>query len=110
MAKKNVVIFDGEDKFINPKKAVYSKTRGQAKKIESFKSLRAALMDEEGPNQSYSEQVADVPYNQGSVYSAPAVESQPSSGGNYEPTNLVAAPISVIADDAIPNISLREFN
>jgi len=32
MAKKNVVIFDGEDKFINPKKAVYSKTRGQAKK------------------------------------------------------------------------------
>ena len=106
MAKKNVVIFDGEDKFINPKKAVYSKTRGQAKKIESFKSLRAALMDEEGPNQSYSEQVADAPYNQGSVYSAPAVESQPSSGGNYEPTNLVAAPISVIADDAIPNISL----
>ena len=48
MAKKNVVIFDGEDKFINPKKAVYSKTRGQAKKVESFKSLRAALMDEEG--------------------------------------------------------------
>jgi len=106
MAKKNVVIFDGEDKFINPKKAVYSKTRGQAKKIESFKSLRAALIDEEGPSQSYSEQVADAPYNQGSVYSAPAVESQPSSGGNYEPTNLVAPPISVIADDAIPNISL----
>jgi hypothetical protein len=106
MAKKNVVIFDGEDKFINPKKAVYSKTRGQAKDVDSFKSVRAALIDEEGPNQSYSEQVANEPYNQGSVYSAPAVESQPSSGGNYEPTNLVAAPISVIADDAIPNISL----
>ena len=106
MAKKNVVIFDGEDKFINPKKAVYSKTRGQAKKIESFKSLRASLEDEEGPTQSSSEQVADATYDSGSVYSAPAVEAQPSSGGNYEPTNLVAPPISVIADDAIPNISL----
>lgn len=49
MAKKNVVIFDGEDKFINPKKAVYSKTRGQAKQVDSFKSVRAALADEEGP-------------------------------------------------------------
>jgi len=44
MAKKNVVIFDGEDKFINPKKAVYSKSKGQSKKAESFKS---AVSDEE---------------------------------------------------------------
>jgi len=44
MAKKNVVIFDGEDKFINPKKAVYNKSKGQSKKAESFKS---AVSDED---------------------------------------------------------------
>lgn len=54
MAKKNVVIFDGEDKFINPKKAVYSKTRGQSKKVESFKSARAAVEDEQGPTEGGS--------------------------------------------------------
>ena len=46
MAKKNVVIFDGEDKFINPKKAVYSKSKGQSKKAESFKSVRADIEEE----------------------------------------------------------------
>jgi len=50
MAKKNVVIFDGEDKFINPKKVVYSKSKGQAKKVESFKSMRAASEDEQNPS------------------------------------------------------------
>lgn len=40
MAKKGVVIFDGEDMFINPKKAVYSKTRGEARNVNSFMSAR----------------------------------------------------------------------
>jgi hypothetical protein len=98
MAKKSVIIFDGEDKFINPKKAVYSKTRGQSKKFESFKSLRASLMDEEGPSQSSSEQVADAPTYSGSMYTAPAVEAQPSSGGGYEPSVSQIRKSTVIDD------------
>ena len=100
MAKKSVIIFDGEDKFINPKKAVYSKTRGQSKKFESFKSLRASLQDEEGPTQSSSEQVADAPTYSGSMYTAPAVEAQPSSGGSYIPESS--------SQTYIPNIAPRE--
>ena len=110
MAKKNVVIFDGEDKFINPKKAVYSKTRGQAKKIESFKSLRASLEDEEGqgPVEVANDNVSN---NQTSVgggsyaYNAPIEVASQYSIPNL-PENLVAPPISTIADDAIPNIPL----
>ncbi len=63
MAKKNVIIFDGEDKFINPKKAVYSKTRGQSKNANSFVSARGDEEGEEdGPRlirQNYGEQVQD---------------------------------------------------
>jgi hypothetical protein len=40
MAKKGVVIFDGEDMFINPKKAIYSKTRGESKNANSYVSAR----------------------------------------------------------------------
>jgi hypothetical protein len=107
MAKKNVVIFDGEDKFINPKKAVYSKTRGQAKKFESFKSLRASLQDEEGPTRSSSEEVMDAPSYSGSVYTPPAVEAQPSSGGSYEPA--VSQIKSTIIDDYRPVLQTPSF-
>jgi hypothetical protein len=107
MAKKNVVIFDGEDKFINPKKAVYSKTRGQAKKFESFKSLRASLQDEEGPTQSSSEEVMDAPSYSGSVYTPPAVEAQPSSGGSYEPA--VSQIKSTVIDDYRPVLQTPSF-
>lgn len=107
MAKKNVVIFDGEDKFINPKKAVYSKTRGQAKKFESFKSLRASLQDEEGPTRSSSEEVMDAPSYSGSVYTPPAVEAQPSSGGSYEPA--VSQIKSTVIDDYRPVLRTPSF-
>jgi|688.fasta_scaffold03663_34 hypothetical protein len=107
MAKKNVVIFDGEDKFINPKKAVYSKTRGQAKKFESFKSLRASLQDEEGPTRSSSEEVMDAPSYSGSVYTPPAVEAQPSSGGSYEPA--VSQIKSTVIDDYRPVLQTPSF-
>ena len=35
MAKENVIVFDGEDKFIKPKKSVYSKTKGIAKNVNA---------------------------------------------------------------------------
>ena len=35
MAKENVIVFDGEDKFIKPRKSVYSKTKGIAKNISA---------------------------------------------------------------------------
>jgi hypothetical protein len=108
MAKKSVIIFDGEDKFINPKKAVYSKTRGQSKKFESFKSLRASLMDEEGPSQSSSEQVADSASNSGSMYQpATLIEAQPSSGGGYEPS--VSQIKSTVIDDYRPVLQTPSF-
>ena len=108
MAKKSVIIFDGEDKFINPKKAVYSKTRGQSKKFESFKSLRASLQDEEGPTQSSSEQVADSAYNSGSMYQpATLLEAQPSSGGSYEPA--VSQMKSTVIDDYRPVLQTPSF-
>lgn len=46
MAKKGVVIFDGEDMFINPKKAIYSKARGEARNA-SFLSARG----DDGPEE-----------------------------------------------------------
>jgi hypothetical protein len=49
MAKKGVVIFDGEDMFINPKKAIYSKTRGEARNA-SFMSARG----DDGPGEEES--------------------------------------------------------
>jgi hypothetical protein len=51
MAKKGVVIFDGEDMFINPKKAIYSKTRGEARNA-SFMSARGddGPAEEESPS------------------------------------------------------------
>ena len=105
MAKKNVVIFDGEDKFINPKKAVYSKSKGQAKKVESFKSLRAALMDEEGPIQSYSEQIQDGNENANQSYNNQTTVG----GGSYAynaPVNAVAPPIPIISDIPSPSVNL----
>ena len=35
MAKENVIVFDGEDKFIKPRKSVYSKTKGIAKNVNA---------------------------------------------------------------------------
>lgn len=90
MAKKNVVIFDGEDKFINPKKAVYSKTRGQAKKVDSFKSVRAALEDEAGPTQAPSEVVQDT--GSAPVYEPTPQAAAPASAYN-EPTPTYSAPV-----------------
>jgi hypothetical protein len=108
MAKKSVIIFDGEDKFINPKKAVYSKTRGQSKKFESFKSLRASLKDEEGPSQSSIEEVADSASNSGSMYQpATLLEAQPSSGGGYEPS--VSQIKSTVIDDYRPVLQTPSF-
>jgi hypothetical protein len=49
MAKKGVVVFDGEDMFINPKKAIYSKTRGEARNA-SFMSARG----DDGPAEEES--------------------------------------------------------
>lgn len=103
MAKKNVVIFDGEDKFINPKKAVYNKARGKSKTFESFKSLRAATMDEEGsvePVQSVSEQTL----SQGSTPMAEQVMSNETIGAAQQYTEPVRTPVGDISVPSLPEV------
>lgn len=103
MAKKNVVIFDGEDKFINPKKAVYSKARGKSKTFESFKSLRAATMDEEGsvePVQSISEQNL----SQGSTPMAEQVMTNETIGAAPQYTEPIRTPIGNVSIPSLPEV------
>ena len=108
MAKKNVVIFDGEDKFINPKKAVYSKSKGQSKKAESFKS---AVSDEEGPTdgggsatqEAVSENLTTPSANVSPVES-PAISTTPSITA---PPIDIPSPSTIAADikaTVLPNI------
>lgn len=73
MAKKSVIIFDGEDMFINPKKNVYSKTKGQAKNLENFKSVRG---EEEMGREQIVEDVTSGGGGGGSVTSTP-IETTP---------------------------------
>ena len=97
MAKKNVVIFDGEDKFINPKKAIYSKSKGQSKKGESFKS---AISDDERQGrftQNYGEQVQDGNENANQSY------SQQYQNGN-ETIVSSASPVEAAPQYVIPNV------
>ena len=97
MAKKNVVIFDGEDKFINPKKAVYSKSKGQSKKGESFKS---AISDDERQGrftQNYGEQVQDGNVNANQSYTEQIQYNNETNVGS-------ASPIEAAPQYAIPNV------
>jgi hypothetical protein len=47
MAKENVIIFDGEDKFIKPKKHVYSKTKGKAEYANAVGALATSTNPDE---------------------------------------------------------------
>ena len=80
MAKKGVVIFDGEDMFINPKKAIYSKTRGEARNV-SFVSARG----DDGPEEP-----------EGPAGRERIVRDEPSGGGGAspitQPTPIVTEP------------------
>lgn len=80
MAKKGVVIFDGEDMFINPKKAIYSKTRGEARNV-SFVSARG----DDGPEEP-----------EGPAGRERIVRDEPSGGGGAspitQPTLIVTEP------------------
>lgn len=103
MAKKNVVIFDGEDKFINPKKAVYSKTRGQSKNANSFVSARG---DEEGQEdgprlltRNYGEQVQDGIENANQDYSQQVQYRNETNVG----------PASPVIDDYRPVVQTPSF-
>ena len=111
MAKKNVVIFDGEDKFINPKKAVYSKSKGQSKKAESFKSVRADIEEEavstdqagsasqEAVSENLSEPSANVsPVERTAVNAIPSITA---------PAIDIPSPATIAADiraTVLPNI------
>ena len=111
MAKKNVVIFDGEDKFINPKKAVYSKSKGQSKKAESFKSVRADIEEEavstdqagsasqEAVSENLSEPSANIsPVERTAVNAIPSITA---------PAIDIPSPATIAADiraTVLPNI------
>jgi hypothetical protein len=75
MAKKGVVIFDGEDMFINPKKAIYSKTRGEAKNA-SFMSARG----DDGPGEEES------PSDDGPMGRERIMREGTSGGGSQAPS------------------------
>jgi hypothetical protein len=72
MAKKGVVIFDGEDMFINPKKAIYSKTRGESRNTNSFVSARG---DEEGAPDGPRILRDEISDGGGSVASLPTIST-----------------------------------
>jgi len=103
MAKKNVIIFDGEDKFINPKKAVYSKTRGQSKNANSFVSARGDEEGEEdGPRlltRNYGEQVQDGNENANQDYSQQVQYRNETNVG----------PASPVIDDYSPVVQTPSF-
>lgn len=108
MAKKGVVIFDGEDKFVAKKKHVYSKSKGQAKSAkEVFLGVRADM--EEGvqePVQSASEQTL----SQGSTPAPQQVITDETIGGATqavrEPVRepIISTPIGDIP--SLPQISI----
>jgi hypothetical protein len=75
MAKKGVVIFDGEDMFINPKKAIYSKTRGEARNA-SFMSARG----DDGPGEEES------PSDDGNMGKERIMREGTSGGGSQAPS------------------------
>jgi hypothetical protein len=75
MAKKGVVIFDGEDMFINPKKAIYSKTRGEARNA-SFMSARG----DDGPGEEES------PSDDGPMGRERIMREGTSGGGSQAPS------------------------
>lgn len=75
MAKKGVVIFDGEDMFINPKKAIYSKARGEARNA-SFLSARG----DDGPGEEES------PSDDGPMGKERIMREGTSGGGSQVPS------------------------
>ena len=89
MAKKGVVIFDGEDMFINPKKAIYSKTRGEARNA-SFMSARGEDSPEEAESPIGRERIV------------PQETTSGGSGGSQvtQPTPIVTEPQPTIVQQS----------
>ena len=109
MAKKGVVIFDGEDKFITKKKHVYNKNKGQAKEV--FLGVRADMDAGESPAepvQSISEQglsqgstptLVNNPINDAGIVSAgPSQEVISTPIGNIPSLPVVNIP-PIFSDD-----------
>lgn len=93
MAKKGVVIFDGEDMFINPKKAIYSKTRGEARNA-SFMSARG----DDGPAEEES------PSGDGPMGKERIMREGTSGGGSQAPSAPPASAPPIVNEPTIQQI------
>jgi hypothetical protein len=93
MAKKGVVVFDGEDMFINPKKAIYSKTRGEARNA-SFMSARG----DDGPAEEES------PSGDGPMGKERIMREGTSGGGSQAPSAPPASAPPIVNEPTIQQI------
>jgi len=91
MAKKGVVIFDGEDMFINPKKAIYSKTRGESRDANSFVSARG----DDGPAEEES------PSGDGPMGKERIMREGTSGGGSQAPSAPPASAPPIVNEPTI---------
>jgi hypothetical protein len=99
MAKKGVVIFDGEDMFINPKKAIYSKTRGEARNA-SFMSARG----DDGPAEEES------PSDDGPMGRERIMREGTSGGGSQAPSAPPALAPPVVDEPVTQQIQAESQN
>lgn len=91
MAKKNVIIFDGEDKFINKKKHVYSKEKG----ISAY--VNAVATEEEG--------VASNELKRQIVSSAQSVEPTPQTTSSVVTETIAPQGIKTGLLKPLPSVS-----
>ena len=92
MAKENVIVFDGEDKFIKPRKSVYNKTKGIAKNVSATGEVIST-------STTSNETIKTLPIATGvqsSSQTSENVDTTPSSGGRS-----VTAPNVLPFDDKL---------
>lgn len=86
MAKESVIVFDGEDKFIKPKKSVYNKTKGIAKNVSATGEVIST-------STTTNETIKTLPIATPSATSSQTsenVDTPPSSGsGSTSTTNVL---------------------
>lgn len=85
MAKENVIVFDGEDKFIKPKKSVYNKAKGIAKNVSATGEVIST-------STTTNETIKTLPIATGAQSSSQTSENvtpPTSGGGSTSATNVL---------------------
>lgn len=106
MAKENVIVFDGEDKFIKPKKSVYSKTKGIAKNVSATGEVISTSTTTQDTIRTLP---IATPTNTIAVPSAQTTEDvanvPPSSGSSTRTTSKVLPTLNLVQSGAQGDLS-----